>query len=61
MELANIFNGLNPCDCFLWGLLKDVYWNIPHSVEELKDEITAFALNIFKRTLVGVMENFRRR
>jgi hypothetical protein len=53
---------LNPCDYFLWGFLKDdIHRNNPHTVEELKDEITAVVENISEETLVGVMENFGRR
>jgi hypothetical protein len=40
------------------GSLLFIYRNNPHTVEELKDEITTVVENISKETQVGVMENF---
>jgi hypothetical protein len=53
---------LNPCDYLLWGFLKNnVYWNNPHTVEELKREITAAVVSIFKETPAEFLEDFSRR
>jgi hypothetical protein len=47
---------LNPCDYFLRGFLKDtVYKNNPHTIKELKQEISAAVINVSEETLAAVV------
>jgi hypothetical protein len=40
---------LNPCDCILWGTLKDrAYGNSPHALQELEESIGREMTSCFK-------------
>ena len=53
---------LNPCDFFLWGYLKaKVYGNNPHTIDELKNNITNMIQSIPDEMLCNVYDNFIKR
>ena len=53
---------LNPPDFFLWGYLKDrVYANRPHTINDLKANITHEISQIPRQMRDNVMRNFRKR
>ena len=51
--------GLNPCDFFLWGCVKDkVYLNNPKTISDLKNAIQNEIEKISTATLEAVIQNF---
>jgi len=53
---------LNPCDFFLWGFLKaKVYENNPHTLDELRTNITNLIQAIPEQMLSNVYDNFIKR
>jgi hypothetical protein len=53
---------LTPADFFLWGLLKgNVYKNIPHTIEQLKDAIRQEIQAVNVDTLGKVFQNLQKR
>jgi hypothetical protein len=49
---------LNPCDFYLWGMLKGkVYVNNPHTAEELKENIRRVISIIYQEELRQVFRN----
>jgi len=54
--------GLNPCDYFLWGYLKDrVYKPLPKTLDDLKVNIEREIRNINQDVLKLTFLNFRKR
>jgi hypothetical protein len=43
---------LNPCDYFVWGFAKEMlYKSNPHTIRELKQEISAAVISVNEETL----------
>jgi hypothetical protein len=52
----------NQSDLLIWSSLKDtLYKNYPHTMEELKQEISAAVIGGSEGTLAAVVRNFRHR
>jgi hypothetical protein len=51
-----LFPDFNQCNFFLWGFLKDtIYRNSSHTIQELKQEISAALMSINEHNLVRVL------
>jgi hypothetical protein len=54
-------SNLNPCDFFLWVLLKNtVYRNNPHATHDLKQDTSAAVISTNEHALAGVMLHYQR-
>ena len=57
-KLSPYSHNLNLPDFCLWGFLKNVFENSPHSIGELKVPINQKILAILKKECISVIDNF---